>query len=68
MQAKDKYLRVARAKPGLVNLFEDFSAPPAKEIKRARLLRKFSMSHVERYQGLTNPVTHVETFEDLILV
>lgn len=57
VQAEVKKLRVNKTNPGSENILGDFCAPLVKKVKRASLLRKFSIPYLESYQGQTDPIT-----------
>lgn len=68
VQAEVKELKTSKAGPNLPNILENFNAPLAEVAKNACLPKKFKMPHLNSYQGQTYPMTHVEVFQDIMLL
>ncbi|KAJ4703221.1 Retrovirus-related Pol polyprotein from transposon 17.6 [Melia azedarach] len=70
-KAKEKEtreLRSSKGEPSSPDILGDFTAPLADSVKNATLLGRFKMPQLDPYHGQSDPVAHVEIFQNLMLV
>ncbi|KAJ4710180.1 Beta-porphyranase [Melia azedarach] len=61
-------LRSSKGEPSSPDILGDFTAPLADSVKNATLPGRFKMPQLDSYHGQSDPVAHVEIFQNLMLV
>ncbi|KAJ4724965.1 Retrotransposon gag domain protein [Melia azedarach] len=68
MQEEMRELRSSKGEPSSPDILGDFTAPLADSVKNATLPGRFKMPQLDSYHGQSDPVAHVEIFQNLMLV
>ncbi|KAJ4705024.1 Retrovirus-related Pol polyprotein from transposon opus [Melia azedarach] len=68
MQEEMRELRSSKREPSSPDILGDFTAPLADSVKNATLPGRFKMPQLDSYHGQSDPVAHVEIFQNLMLV
>lgn len=68
IQEEMRELRSNRGKPNSFDILGDFTAHLTNSMKNATLPGRFKMHQLNSYHRQSNPVAHVETFQNLMLL
>ncbi|KAJ4719115.1 Retrotransposon gag protein [Melia azedarach] len=68
MQEVMRELRSNKGEPSSPDILGDFTAPLADSVKNATLHGRFKMPQLDSYHGQSDPMAHVEIFQNLMLV
>ncbi|KAJ4715162.1 Retrovirus-related Pol polyprotein from transposon opus [Melia azedarach] len=68
LEGEMRELRSSKEEPSSPDILGDFTAPLADSVKNATLPGRFKMPQLDSYHGQSDPVAHVEIFQNLMLL